>query len=312
MKTTKAGKITGFASGIGRFGFLWFALGVHSGQAASEVKGDKDEKASVLMAAENLTPQDDYGRVVDQDGNPVSGADVKGSVLLNTSFATSSTEVHLTTTDANGVFEFVGLKGVNLGIAITKDGYLGSPSGFRKPKGGDQSTPNDRETFVLWKLQGAEAAVHRQVFAKIASDNTPVAVDFTSGQIGTKSGDMVVRFSRSPPGNVPGAQYDWVMTLSIPNGGLTEIRDPYPYKAPESGYIETVSIKPAPNVRNNAFVKRFYYKTASGRFGRLTVDLSPNLPSPLGFRIDSFLNPSGSHNLEYDVTKDPYAPQLLH
>jgi hypothetical protein len=299
---------------ISLFGCIVCFPGILSAQSRQTAAGDKDEWFAAQMQADNSTVNNEYGRVIDQNGDPVAGADVQGNVLLETSFVTSGTEVHTTTTDANGLFEFEGLHGLKLESRIVKAGYVSSGRGFRHPKAGQQSTPTDRETFVMWKLQGAEAMVHRQIFTKISSDNSPVEVNLTTGKAVKSNGDMIVRFSRSPAGNVRGAHCDWTLTLEIQGGGLIEIHDPYPYKAPEDGYNETMSIASGPNLRSDSIsvVRNFYFKMANGSFGRLTVDLSPNLPSPMGFGIGSYLNPSGSRNLEYDETKDPYAPQLLH
>lgn len=284
-------------------------------QANSTLPGDKDARVAAILQAENLTPLSEYGRVVDQYGSPVSGAEVQGNVLRNSSFVTSSTEVHKTTTDSNGLFEFVGLHGVKLGIGIVKAGYIASASGFRKPKAGEQTTRADRETFIVWKLRGAEAMVHRNLVVHLPCDNTAIGVSLLSGKIATGSGDIIIRFARIPVQIVRGTPFSWTLTLVVPGGGLSEVQDPYPYEAPKDGYQETVTITTGVNPRtySDEVRRAYYYKSPDGKFGRLSIDLTTDFqPPPTFFGIESYINVSGTNNLEYDRTKDPYAPQFLH
>jgi hypothetical protein len=286
-----------------------------SSQVTNLATGDKEARFAAILQAENQTPQNDYGLVVDQNGRPVAGADVQGNILLSSSFVTSSTEVHTTKTDARGFFEFVGLHGAKLGISIVKAGYDSSPAGFRKSTGGKQSTAKDRDTFVMWKLQGAEAMVHRRALLKLPCDNTAVDVDLLQGKAVASNGDVVIRFIRNPLQIIRGTPFEWTLILEVPRGGLSEIHDPYPYEAPKDGYQETVvrTTGANPKTYSPSTTQAYYYKSGDGKFGRLEVHLVADYqPPPTVIRIDSYVNIAGSRNLEYERTKDPDAPQLLH
>jgi len=55
----------------------------------------KDEAVRETMVEKNKQVLDLYGQVIDQYGQPVVGADVEGSVLLNVSSVPSGTEIYI-------------------------------------------------------------------------------------------------------------------------------------------------------------------------------------------------------------------------
>lgn len=65
-----------------------------------------------------------YGKILDQYGQPVAGAKVKGGVLLAVDVEHTKGEDHLTETDVQGQFSFTGLHGLELGIVPEKSGYF--------------------------------------------------------------------------------------------------------------------------------------------------------------------------------------------
>jgi hypothetical protein len=280
--------------------------------------GDKDKDVQARLLWENLKPINEFVRVVDQYGNPVPGADVTGYVHLNVNFVYDTVEEHTTKTDSDGLFSFTGLHGKGLGWSVTKAGYEGSPNAvaLTGPKTGKQSTAKDRITYVMWK-QNPEAMVYRKFRPiNLPCDNTPVNVNLLQGKTVPLNGDMVIRFNRTPVQIVRGKPFPWTLTLSMPGGGFIDLGDqPYPYLAPTEGYQETLTItdRDFPNKLEDSVRRSYFFKTASGQYGRLKVNLQTDFqPPPTVFGIDSYLNPSGSRNLEYDRAKDPYWPKLNH
>ena len=75
-----------------------------------------------MLMAQNRQPLDFYGKVIDQNGEPVVGATVEGGILLNKDFVHSASEAHYTITDSSGLFHFLGVHGVKMGIRPKKDG----------------------------------------------------------------------------------------------------------------------------------------------------------------------------------------------
>jgi len=266
---------------------------------------DKSQIIKRIPAAENEKPLEAYGRVIDQYGHPVVGAKVDGNALQNVGSASSRYDTNTTSTDADGKFEFTNLHGVNLGISIQKEGYETNNKGYQGAQG--KLTPTNRDTYVMWKLQGAEPMVHQKFIAKLPCDGMEVNLDLIKGKPTTEAGDLTVSFLRNPVDIVPGKHFQWTLTLKVSGGGLLEIHDPYPYQAPTDDYEQIVTLGTGTDPANfqDSATKNFYYKSADGKYGRITIELQADFqPPPTFFRIEAYINPSGSRNLEFDGTKE--------
>jgi hypothetical protein len=274
------------------FSLLLFSL--LSGCEATEY-----EVAAFEMDSQSLGNM--YGKVVDQNGNPVVGAKVRGYVRYF-----DGGHSYFTETDSQGRFKFLGLHGLDFGVAPTKDGYaLYTGQNWSKDYKPD---PNNPMVFALYKLQGAEPMVHTKFGRTIPCDGTATHYDlFTGKEVGIGDG-LVVTFLRNPVDIHRGKPFEWTLTLNVPGGGLIEIKDDYPYEAPVDGYQETITLGTGPDPKNNyldSVKKTYYYKSADGKYGRLFISLQADFqPPPTSFGGSIFLNPSGSRNLEWDEEKE--------
>jgi hypothetical protein len=89
----------------------------------------------------------------------------------------------------------------------------------------------------------------------------------------------------------------WSYRLSIPDGGLTECNDEFPYEAPESGYQSTIEFKFKTGETNwtESIDKTFYIAFGNPRrYGRIHVETTISTGTILTYAI----NPDGSRNLE--------------
>jgi len=267
---------------------------------------DKSQIIKGIQNAENQNPLEAYGKVIDQFGNPVVGATVDGNVLLNVGADTSRYETHTTITDTNGKFEFTALRGVNLGISIKKNGYETNNKGFQGAQG--KLTPTNRDTYVMWKLQGAEPMVHSKIHDYIPVDGTEIHYDLLTGKRVKDGGNLVVTLSRNPVDIVRGKPFDWQLSLVVDNGGFVEIHDPYPYLAPTEKYLPTLTIsKTAADKNWDAKYDGSYYVKANGGqiYARITINSMVDFqPAPTLLNIDIYANPAGSRNLEFDPAKE--------
>ena len=99
---------------------------------------------------------------------------------------------------------------------------------------------------------------------------------------------------------LPGAQpFPWTVTLSMNEGGLIETTNQFPFLAPESGYIATITMNMTnldQNVWRGSMTKTYYfYLPSSNTYGRMTVEGSASLPVELNYSY----NPTpGSRMLE--------------
>jgi hypothetical protein len=264
-------------------------------------KIDKAELAKAMISEGNAKNQDFYGKVIDQYGEPVVGADITGNLEFDYGFsAPPKREVYKTQTDSAGLFQFTGLRGWQLGVTVKKDGYkMGERGeGYQAPAGG-KSSPTDRVILTMWKLRGPEPLNNSSIETRIPHDGTPVAFDIASGKQ-SPSGNFQVTLSQYPLEVAHGwDRFDWSVKIEIPNGGFLEEHDPYPYWAPADGYQQSFEFEESSNAVKwlGGLLKNFYVKTAQGQYGLLQLKVFPGR-SPTGLEANFTINPTGSQNLE--------------
>lgn len=274
----------------------------------------KHEQMANLLSSVNHKAIEFYGKVVDQQGVPLSGVGVYASVIFNSGLS-AGVDKKQTKTDAAGLFTISGMKGRTLGIGLEKEGYEygGEHGPFQFTEMVMEAEryhpdPQSPVLFVMYKLQGAEPMLYfeRRTF-KLPPDGTPVRIDLASGNKVTSGGDLVVTLQQ--PMAQLGQQlehYPW--TAQITANGLVESTAKLMYLAPEDGYTSSFAYgkKSDEQVQQNQVEKSFYLKTMDGRYARIKMDLTsrtnPDRPSTVG--LTWWLNPAPGHrNLEFDPAK---------
>ena len=270
-----------------------------------------------------------YGRAVDQFGEPVVAAEVKGVVIVNT--GTRGGEMHRqTTTDAQGYFKFSGFKGQDLGMTISKDGYeyrrhdsSFSYSYFEADHTRHIPDAKNPVVFILWKKQGAEPLVnYSKTFWEVPADGSPVKIDLATGKLGGVNADLIITLQRTPLKMLSGARgYPWKVNIEVVGGGLIRAgeRDYYNV-APEGGYVprlelaqEAQSVRDAQEGRikwswQDRIAESFFIKSKDGSryaFIRLSVQSNGRADNDTtgSAGINVLLNPNASRNLEFDPAK---------
>lgn len=258
-----------------------------------------------------------YGKAVDQYGQPVNGAKVRGTVLVYDSLMKNHNEEYFVMTSADGGFSFTGLKGQNLGITMEKKGYqfrsYNSYFHYSKTVSEEEYHNPDSQApviFVIWKLSGPEPLVIRNKDIRIPYDGTSVNLDLIVGALIPSGGDVRITLKRTPLQVKRGQQkFDWNIRLEAVDGGFVLIDDqtPYPYEAPEQGYQLILDIdERADDPKWTAYRKMtFYLKSRGGKnHGLVKLDFRTDSERErTGFSFKSFINTSGSRNLEYDPDK---------
>jgi len=250
--------------------------------------------------------------VVDQDGQPVTGARV--SLNYRTWHAGASdvngvvTEVSLAT-DQAGRFELTGVSGDRLTIEnVEKSGYILSSKDkktFTYAAGPELYSPNINSPYLvhMWKQVEHEPTISRKDFYGFQPDGRTYSIDlFTGKNIEGAQGkdDLQVRISR-PQDIHPREKFVWSIELAIPNGGIVATSDEFLYQAPENGYSPSIKIEMDPKDPDWTSVlrKSFYIQTRGGAiYGAVQMTIRPvyNDKSAIGFQ--SILNPAGSRNLQ--------------
>ena len=284
-------------------GFLALSWWVFTDDHRSDLR-----KFDIIMhslAGDNARLLDTYGEVRDQCGYPVPNMKITAKIGWYVDFTHSGGEDRDTETDKQGRFNFVGIRGAGVGFILQKEGYEYNP---RLPS---QSRPNDYVPdplhpiiFSTWKFKGAEPMTFTRIHTAIPCNGTATVFNLQTGRPTLATDGVTIKLTRMPVDIVRGKPFNWSIVLEIPDGGLVERADPYPYEAPATGYQASVQIDMPANMPNwSSNLKRsFYFEGHHGAYyGRATIDVVANFqPPPTLFDAEVYANPSGSRNLEYD------------
>jgi hypothetical protein len=277
---------------------------------------NKGQAMQAFWLLANQDPQDFYGKVIDQDGNPLAGASVTGELVLNDgSYGGIQVKKHNTVTDSGGLFEFTGLHGAGLGVTISKPGYENEwkNDAYKSPNGG-RSSPTDRTIYKMWSTNIHEALITGNKSFEAVPDGRPYFINLTDGTISESAGGDLkvwIQYTNQP---VRGQLYDWSAGIEVINGGLWEVpqaamnsgfigEPPFAmYSAPEDGYVS--SFQHSGQIKggqSGEIGNRFFYLHLNNgkEYGRMSI----NLFAPYGrlhpglIRISYAINPSGSRIL---------------
>jgi hypothetical protein len=119
---------------------------------------------------------------------------ISAIIMTDAGPTASKEEGHTTQSDSAGLFQFTGLHGASLGVAVSKLGYEWGArgEGYQAPVGG-KSSPDNRAILTMWKLHGPEPLNHSAIEVKIPHDGTIVAFDIASGKQ-SPNGNLRVAF----------------------------------------------------------------------------------------------------------------------
>jgi hypothetical protein len=279
---------------------------------AAPAKKTEPSKAAKIIAAIYSASIDFYGKVEDQNGNPVAGATVHFSTIETLSGKGSEAKI---TSDQLGFFTRKNVRGAGVIVGVYKDGYAeisyksSANFGIGMPADSTRKEPPTKDkpaVFVLRKMAKPEMMIgyHRCVMIKRGSNS--VEIDLKNGEIvGAGLGDLIVDCwvseIKKPNTQVP---FDWRYRLSIPGGGFLERKDKIDHEAPEDGYQSPLVVEVLKTVKrwDDSYSNNYFVKLRTGNFARVNLSLRP---SGDFIDLEVYLNPSGSRNLEYDENLDP-------
>ncbi len=247
-------------------------------------------------------PIEFYGKVVDENTNPVANANIT-FYWMETPFGENGSRSLCVKSDAEGLFSLTGAAGPTLSVSIGKNGYYTSHStsdSFRYD-GGNPFQARQLEPVVFHlrkKSQGVELVTSEngmqlKVDARIPKDSTPVKIDFFQKRP-SSSGQLEISQIKPPFQTAT----NWSFSLSIPDGGLVENQDEFQFAAPESGYQPTVEYNFTKGGTNwtTQVSKQFYIVFGQPRkYGWLRIE--SNLSQETIF-LTYAINPDGTQNLE--------------
>lgn len=168
--------------------------------------GSKEAKTLEILSRENNVPIVFYGKVEDQFGNPVVGAEITGSTIIYSGTSSGSKTV-TATSDSNGNFTLDAGKGESLGVMLRKPGYELATTGtdFKYSHLFENyyvPDPRNPTVIKMWKLQGAEHLTGFDIRTEVPIEGTPVFFDLQTGRQVRNGGDVSVTLSSSPKPNL--------------------------------------------------------------------------------------------------------------
>lgn len=280
---------------------------------APQTEAELLKKAATLVEKALQAPISFYGKVVDQNGDPVPDARVGYSALDK--FMAPGTG-YRGKSDENGLFSITGISGARLSVNVRKEGYYfidgksnasfaygtGSDGHFREPP-----TKDNPAVFVLHKMGETEPLVRVEKNARIPKDGTPVTVNLSNGRV-APDGNLRVEAWTDDQNLNEQRRYNWRCRITVPGGGLVERKGQFNFEAPADGYEESVELgMPEDAEQWTPQQQRDYFvKLPDGRFARVSFTMIAG--GNHYFLLESFLNPSGSRNLEYDAKQTAATP----
>jgi hypothetical protein len=253
------------------------------------------------LLADWQRPIDFYGKVVDENTNPVEEAQISFQ-WVETPYGSDGTRHSKTESASDGLFVLHGARGPSLDVWVNRNGYFSSHHGqwgFSYSHGDFSPDQQNPVIFLLRKkgqgveLTTSEHGIQLKVDVDVPRDNTPVRVDFFQKQA-SPTGELEISQFKPPFQTAT----NWSFSLSIPDGGLVENQDEFQFQAPETGYQSIITFDFTKGETNwtTQVTKQFYITFGEPKkYGWLRIE--SNLTQETVF-LTYAINPTGSYNLE--------------
>lgn len=252
-----------------------------------------------------------YGRVVDENDQPISGVAVNFSW---NDISTTGTSKAQTTSDAGGFFFLLDQKGKRLNVAVTKEGYYtlrdSKQPSFEYANPYDGLFVPDANNPVVFRLRKKGTSEPLVIFNKnftMPKDGSAVGIELFEGKkVPPEQADMIFRCWTQDHEKDAFKRYDWKLEVQVPKGGLVESTNEFPFLAPLDGYKETDEIEMPKSLEKEwkrTFERNYFVKAKNGNYARITFRMIAH--GDHFCIVGSALNPSGSRNLEFDPAVQP-------
>lgn len=269
----------------------------------AEIEQRTERKWSSLFS----TPIEIYGKVVDEIGGPIAGANVEIHINDNPAPNKSGT-TYTKMTDEGGLFSLTGMHGIGFGLRASKGGYYTTKesTGSRNvtvPGKEDSPQPTKEQPIVLvLHKQGQAVPLIATKSGQIDVPKTgqPVIISLMSGRIG--NGELHVASWVSDSNQ---HRFDWRYQLSVPGGGLIERTGQFDFEAPADGYQASAEFNMPATAQQWSVdgQKQYFVKLPDGRYARFLIRFYARQQRNFVV-LESYINPTpGSRNLEFDPTR---------
>lgn len=247
----------------------------------------QNQMMAAIREAESQ-PIEFYGKVVDQDGQPVPGVEV--NYIIYSTPKAPDPGVGKAISGANGEFYVGGHYGARISFALTKDGYLpaepnsGATFSLSVPSS-ERYIPDSANPRVLRLWRRGESVQLVQLDQRYACPllNCSIRIDIVNGKSVPDGGDLEVEFEKGPGSRDLRQNFDWRCTVRPVNGGikiaasLEEIDTTF--EAPAEGYTNKLDfVMSKDSVKWQSGVDRLVYlKSRDGQvFAKFHLSISVN------------------------------------
>lgn len=256
-------------------------------------------KVSKLQARSNDTflrafdtPIHFYGKVVNEHGAPVAGAQIE--IGVNDKPYEAGSKYHKISSD-DGSFGISGVHGIALSIAIEMEGYERLFYNFKIIDNPDMPTLSDPFIFVLISEGNSSDILGTKQMSKISKEGKPYIFKLF-GEHENIASDLVITAWREEA--ELNHRFDWACQLEIPGGGLVECIDDSNTHAPQDGYNEITSF--AMDKTSDDWVsqdsKYYYFKLPTGYYGKMHFKMVSG--GDHFFVLEAQLNIAGQRDLD--------------
>lgn len=270
-----------------------------------------------------------YGKVIDQNGQPVSEVTIEGeySYYVTTEFSggaamrdTQEKRGFTVTTDANGAFIFLGIKAINvLFLKFEKEGYAlaeRQTTGFNFAKrygGTHQAAPQTPIIFRMWRKGKTEPLIYVEKKISLEPQEPAMSFNWLTGEkwAGTnESADMVIHMERHHSAEVAWFVQQWTMSLSaLGSAGLQETSDQYLRSLPENGFTNALQYDSRTVLQQGwsgtgGTQRNYFLQARNGRIaGAIKADIAVGNNGTVTFRYSGYFSTTGSRDLDFDPEK---------
>lgn len=269
----------------------------------------RGEALKKIIQSENV-PIDFWGKVVDQAGEPISGAMVKYHIRQPKRMWYSDIVEREIKSNTNGDFHISGDKGDVLSIdgvtAIGCHQVKGQRGVFnyRRSYRPDKIKP---EVFTLIKDEDLPNLISAERWTTLRWDGSPVYYSLRTGRYGQKGEIKITAMRGEVLGEGRQARFDWSFRVEVPRGGIMETTQGSSFQAPKAGYEAFWEFSRTSSDKKWSYGKgqntHLFIRLQDGSYARIKVNFSSELENPYSCDITSYLNPSGGRILEYDASR---------
>lgn len=272
------------------------------------IKVATEDQVRALFEVYN-SPIDFWGKVVDEKGNPISGAKVSFGICNHPE--RDSQKIYVLS-DVQGLFSLTEKRGASLFVGVTKSGYYELDQSAAtieyamRGRPGIELPTKDNPTIFVLKKKGAGAAL-----VKYAGDSTrlkgvsSIEFDLTTGRVAaTGKGDLIVTIESDLEQKNGQGRYPWRASVSVKGGGMALQQDRLDFQAPAAGYqsAKQISYGTEGDRWSNSETCRYFVKLANNTYALLNMDVYAGASAKV--ILGGYYNPkAGDRNLEYDPSK---------